>query len=514
MKKHFKSVISLLLALVMLAVAVPFSDISASAASKLSKKIEYDYYGTAFVTLTPGDSDNYITYTTDGTAPKKNSAKYDGEIAVYEKTTLRVAEYTTEGKKVKGIKFTVTPKIAPVTFKVTQLGGKAQVTLSCATEGAEIRYTTDGSKPTQSSALYTDKIVLTEKTKIRAKAYCDGYKTTTTYAKTVKITSVADEDVSQTEDTDDEKETSTAVSTSSEKVVDDQKISYKITYMDNGTTYVTLTPAKNGYTIRYTTDGSVPSKSSKKYKSRIGFEEPSVLRARQYNAKGECVGTIKLNVKIKCSEIEFTCISMDTGIREIAMTCDTPGATIYYTVNGQSPKDDGARVYTDPIVVSEYADIKAYASKDGYKDGPVAWEIAGNIKMKLEDFDFSDAQYQLGLDALNVYRTANACSKLELDENLTKAASLRAYELSVNYDHTRPSGKNYTSVVSEYGVQCMVAAEFIDKYHDSASEFIKSVMSDKDDADRVLGRSYDFTKVGIGYYEFNGVTYWVLLMAG
>lgn len=48
------------------------------------------------------------------------------------------------------------------------------VTLTCATEGAVIRYTTDGSDPTEASAVYTGPITVIDDTTIRARAYKSG----------------------------------------------------------------------------------------------------------------------------------------------------------------------------------------------------------------------------------------------------------------------------------------------------------------------------------------------------
>ena len=50
----------------------------------------------------------------------------------------------------------------------------ASVTLSCATEGASIYYTTDGSVPTDSGTLYTAPVVLDATTTIKARAYATG----------------------------------------------------------------------------------------------------------------------------------------------------------------------------------------------------------------------------------------------------------------------------------------------------------------------------------------------------
>ena len=48
------------------------------------------------------------------------------------------------------------------------------VTISCATYGAEIRYTTDGSDPTESSALYTGAITLSDDAVLKARAWKSG----------------------------------------------------------------------------------------------------------------------------------------------------------------------------------------------------------------------------------------------------------------------------------------------------------------------------------------------------
>ena len=48
------------------------------------------------------------------------------------------------------------------------------VTLTCATEGAVVRYTTDGSDPTEESEIYTGPITVTDDTIVKARAYKSG----------------------------------------------------------------------------------------------------------------------------------------------------------------------------------------------------------------------------------------------------------------------------------------------------------------------------------------------------
>lgn len=49
------------------------------------------------------------------------------------------------------------------------------MTLTSATDGAEIYYTLDGTTPTQSSTKYTAAIAITAATTIKAKAYASGH---------------------------------------------------------------------------------------------------------------------------------------------------------------------------------------------------------------------------------------------------------------------------------------------------------------------------------------------------
>lgn len=71
---------------------------------------------------------------------------------------------------------TVTPQAKKPVFSPN--GGthvnSVTVTISTATDGATIRYTTNGSSPTSSSTRYTDPITLTETTTLKARAYKSG----------------------------------------------------------------------------------------------------------------------------------------------------------------------------------------------------------------------------------------------------------------------------------------------------------------------------------------------------
>ena len=68
------------------------------------------------------------------------------------------------------------PTVATPTFSPTACSfyPTTNVTLSCATSGATIRYTLDGSDPTAESAVYTAPIALSATTTVKASAFADG----------------------------------------------------------------------------------------------------------------------------------------------------------------------------------------------------------------------------------------------------------------------------------------------------------------------------------------------------
>ena len=55
----------------------------------------------------------------------------------------------------------------------------------------------------------------------------------------------------------------------------------------------------------------------------------------------------------------------------VTISCATDGATIYYTIDGSNPMEDGS-VYTSAINITETTTVKAFAMKEGYLNSGVA----------------------------------------------------------------------------------------------------------------------------------------------
>ena len=93
-------------------------------------------------------------------APESAVANYYAEI-----------EAIAPGGEIPPVATVATPTISPASCSFYPT---TNVTLTCATEGAVIRYTLDGSNPTSSSAEYTAPIALSATTTIKARAFAGG----------------------------------------------------------------------------------------------------------------------------------------------------------------------------------------------------------------------------------------------------------------------------------------------------------------------------------------------------
>lgn len=496
-------------------------EICASAAGKITRTTGYGQDGTAIVTLTPADEDNYITYTVDGTAPKTGSEKYTEEILVAEQTFFRAAEFTPEGKRVSGIKFTVKPRVAPVQLFAEKDGDFIKIKLYTETLGAKIYYTTDGTAPTAESKLYLNQFLVLDNTKIRAVAIKKDYTNSQRISRTITINSVKS---APEEDNADKEENNTAEDedkpvTSVAKDKDEltlEKIDYHSTRMaDSGYAYVTLTPQKTGSKIYYTTDGSKPTTESKLYKSRIKYTEPGVLRAIEYNSKGEKIGALNVTIKTRCAPVEMVSTALTGRTSTIKMSTETPGASIYYTLDGSIPDEIDGILYEGPITLSLTEKIRAVAIKEGpYVDGKMTELYAMEVPFKYENPKPNDPVYKEMADLVNDYRAKNGLTPLYFDEKITEAANIRAYELSVINGDKRPNLMSYTTVFSEVGVSVLLSSEIKCLYAGSAEAAVKSFIATDKDTGYLISTNHNYDSIGAGHYtDKKGCEYWVILIA-
>jgi nucleoid-associated protein YgaU len=128
------------------------------------------------VTISSSTEGAEIRYTTDATAPTPTTGTlYTAPIAVSATTTLMAIAYKTglEDSPVVSATFTITGAVAAVRFSPAAgtFDAETQVTLSTATEGAQIYYTMDGTDPTPGTGtLYTGPVSIAETKTVKAVA--------------------------------------------------------------------------------------------------------------------------------------------------------------------------------------------------------------------------------------------------------------------------------------------------------------------------------------------------------
>ncbi|GIQ68931.1 chitobiase/beta-hexosaminidase C-terminal domain-containing protein [Xylanibacillus composti] len=143
-------------------------------------------------------------------------------------------------------------------------------------------------------------------------------------------------------------------------------------------TMVTLSTTTEGATVYYTTDGSMPSRSSMEYTAPIEVTGGMTLKA---------IAVKDGMLDSEVLEEHYTILPPDQVAKPIAspaggavpagttvtLSTYTNDATIYYTTDGSEPTSSSAE-YTAPIEVTTEMTLKAIAVKEGMLDSEVLEE--------------------------------------------------------------------------------------------------------------------------------------------
>ncbi len=113
---------------------------------------------------------------------------------------------------------------------------------------------------------------------------------------------------------------------------------------------------------------------------------------------------------------------------------------------------------------------------------------------------------------VNEERQKAGRGELDWSDTLSEAASERAKELTELFSHSRPDGRDCFTVLSEYSIGSMAAGENIAMGQRTPQEVMNAWMNSKGHRENILNASFD--TIGVGYYEENGVYYWVQLFIG
>jgi hypothetical protein len=209
--------------------------------------------------------------------------------------------------------------------------GAQSVSITDATAGAVIYYTTDGSTPTTASNLYSGPVTVSSTRTLKAMAAASGYGNS-------RVVSAAYTIVAATP-----------------------------VFSPKGGTYtaaqsVTITDATAGAVIYYTTDGSTPTTASNLYSSPVTVSSTRTLKAiaaasgYHNSAVRSAVYTI-----LAATPVFSPKGGTYTAAQSVTITDATAGAVIYYTTDGSTPTT-ASNLYSGPLTVSSTQTLKGDGS--------------------------------------------------------------------------------------------------------------------------------------------------------
>jgi alpha-tubulin suppressor-like RCC1 family protein len=132
------------------------------------------------VTMTTTTPSATLTYTIDGTEPAPSSASYTGPVAVSDTRSIKGRAYRTGWTASDSATASYWISAGTVaTPSITPAGGSLVtaplVAMACTTAGATIRYTLDGSDPTEGSPRFVYPILVTLSGTVKARAFKPGF---------------------------------------------------------------------------------------------------------------------------------------------------------------------------------------------------------------------------------------------------------------------------------------------------------------------------------------------------
>jgi len=239
---------------------------------------------------------------------------------------------------------TQTPQFTPAAGTFT---APVKVKITEGSSGAAIYYTTDRSTPTASSTKYTVPIAVGKTEVINAIAVAKGLEiSNVAMARYVIETPTADPNFSLAPGTYDRIET------------------------------LTITDATSGAAIYYTTNGAMPTSTSKKYGRPFKISASETVKALAIASGHTPSGVTTAKYVIHLPPAPAPTFYPKAGTyaagQKVKILDTNAGATIYYTANGSTPTTLSTPYPATGLVLQKSVTIKAIAIAPGYSASNVA----------------------------------------------------------------------------------------------------------------------------------------------
>jgi hypothetical protein len=204
------------------------------------------------------------------------------------------------------------------------------VTITDATTGAAIYYTTNGTAPTTASTLYTGPVTVSSTETLKVVAVASGYSNSSVV--TAPYTIAAATPVLSPK---------AGIYTSAQSVA--------------------ITDATTGAAIYYTTDGTAPTTTSSLYTGPVTVSSTETLKviAVASGYSNSAVVTAAYTIAA-ATPVLSPKAGVYTSAQSVTITDATTGAAIYYTTDGTTPTT-ASTLYTGPVTVSSTETLRAIA---------------------------------------------------------------------------------------------------------------------------------------------------------
>ncbi len=330
--------------------------------------------------LTPDVS---IYYTLDGSEPDSTSTLYAEPVfmPIGFITTIKAKAYSDIciSSEIDSAVYTVTCETAAPDFSHTSgtYLASIDVNLIPGTENDTIYYTLDGSEPNNTKTLYNGTpITLLEgtTTTIKAIAYSDLCNQSTVVSATYTIECSASEPT------------------------------FSIGSGDYDWPQSVELGALAGEIIYYAFGDTVPNDSCRQYSSAIPLDPgTSTLNARAF--KNGCNPGTHVSRTYNVTQLKVATPVINpnsqsfTNSISVSITCDTIGATIYYTDDNTDPKTSASKKeYSGDFTITSTKMIRAYAKKINYIDSDEATPRTYTIQVAQPDISPSSRDFTGSMD--------------------------------------------------------------------------------------------------------------------
>jgi len=299
-----------------------------------------------------------IRYTQNGVEPTESDASITSgsSLSITESQTLYVKAFKSgmPASNTGGAVYTMEVAAVTVSPSTATYTSAQSVTMSTATSGAAIRYTTDGTTPTEASTLYASAISVGTSTVVKAAGFKTNWTasgvTTRTYTMNFGTLSAPTSDQATG------------------------------SYVDSVT--VTLT-AMAGAQIRYTTNNTAPLSSSTLYTGPLAIDTTTTLRAKAFHPDYATSAETSRTFTLAAAAPTFN-PTAGTYVAGQAVTVTSPsiGSTVHYTINGAEPTTGDPTIASGgTLVVGNYT-LKAKAWKtgaDASATATAAYTVTGEV---------------------------------------------------------------------------------------------------------------------------------------